>query len=76
MENVKVLRYIENISTGRLSIILGKHAIKELQKTATLGTARVFRKVLMCKFKTYFTCYTTLRVAQIVNTEQLQPCIL
>jgi hypothetical protein len=30
-----------------LSNIPGKHEIKELQKTATLGTAHVLRKVLM-----------------------------
>jgi hypothetical protein len=40
MENVKVLRYIENINTGRLSIILGKHAIKELQKNSHFGHCR------------------------------------
>jgi hypothetical protein len=30
-----------------LSSILGKHDIKELQKTAILGTAHILRKVLM-----------------------------
>jgi hypothetical protein len=30
-----------------LSSIPGKHDIKELQKTATLGTAHTLRKVLM-----------------------------
>jgi len=30
-----------------LSNVLGKHEIKELQKTATLGTALILRKVLM-----------------------------
>jgi hypothetical protein len=30
-----------------LSGILGKHAVKELQKTATLGTAHILRKVLL-----------------------------
>jgi D-arabinose 5-phosphate isomerase GutQ len=30
-----------------LSSIPGKHDIKELQKTATLGTAHILRKVLM-----------------------------
>jgi hypothetical protein len=29
--------------------ILGKHDIKELQKTAILGTAHILRKVLMYK---------------------------
>jgi hypothetical protein len=39
-----------------LSNIPGKHEIKELQKTAILGTAHyVQRKVLMLKCKTYFT---------------------
>jgi len=32
-----------------LSNILGKHEIKELQKTAILGTAHILRKVLMYK---------------------------
>ena len=30
-----------------VSNIPGNHAVKELQKTATLGTAHVLRKVLM-----------------------------
>jgi hypothetical protein len=30
-----------------LSNILGKHKIKELQKTAILGTAHILQKVLM-----------------------------
>jgi hypothetical protein len=30
-----------------LSSILGKHGIKELQKTAVLGTAHILTKVLM-----------------------------
>jgi hypothetical protein len=30
-----------------LSSIPGKHEVKELQKTATLGTAHILRKVLM-----------------------------
>jgi hypothetical protein len=33
------IKYLSNIS--------GKHEIKELQKTAILGTAHVLRKVLM-----------------------------
>jgi hypothetical protein len=58
-----------------LSIIPGKHGIKVLQKIAILGTAHVLREVLMLKYKTYFTDETTLRVAQIVDTEQLQNCV-
>jgi hypothetical protein len=38
-----------------LSIIPGKHEIKVLQKTAILGTAHILRKVLIQKYKTYFT---------------------
>jgi len=42
-------------ATGTISIsfrkyvsnILGKHEVKELQKTAILGTAHILRKVLM-----------------------------
>ena len=30
-----------------VSNIPGNHEVKELQKTATLGTAHIFRKVLM-----------------------------
>jgi hypothetical protein len=51
-----------------LSNITGKHEIKELQKTAIMGTAYILRKVLMYKYKTYFTSEITLHVAQIVNT--------
>ena len=58
-----------------LSNIPGKHEIKELQKTAILCTAHMLRKVLMLKYKTYFAGEITLRVAQTVNTEQLQQCI-
>jgi hypothetical protein len=36
-----------------LSNILGKHEIKELQKTAILGTAHVLRKVLMSNDKEF-----------------------
>jgi hypothetical protein len=36
-----------------LSNITGKHDIKELQKTAILGTAHVLREVLMYKYKTF-----------------------
>ena len=55
-----------------LSSIPGKHKIKEVQKTAILGTAHVLQKVLMSKYKTYFTGEITLQVPQIVNTEQPQ----
>jgi len=54
-----------------MSNIPGECEIKELQKTATLGTAQKLRKGLMYKYKTCFTCQITLHVAQIVNTEQL-----
>jgi len=46
--------------------------IKELQKTATFGTAHKLREVPMLRYKTYFVCEITFHVAQIVNTEQLQ----
>jgi hypothetical protein len=36
-----------------LSNILGKYKIKELQKTAVLGTAHILREVLMEKYKTF-----------------------
>jgi len=38
-------------------------------------TEPILWKVLMEKYETYFTGEITLHVAQIVNTEQLQPCI-
>jgi len=50
-----------------LSNIPGKHEIKELQKTATQGTAHILRKALI-----YLTWEITLHVAKIVNTKQLQ----
>jgi hypothetical protein len=59
--------------TQYLSNKPGKHEIKELQKAAILDTAHALRKVLMSQYKTYFMGETTLHVAQIVNTEQLQP---
>jgi hypothetical protein len=52
--------------------IPGKHEIKGLQETAMLGAAHVLRRVLMLKYKQFFTGERTLHVAQIVNTEQLQ----
>jgi hypothetical protein len=36
-----------------LSNISGKHTIKELQKTAILGTACILEKVLMQKYRTF-----------------------
>ena len=58
-----------------LSNIPGKHKIRELQKTAVMGTAHKLRKVLMWKHTTCLTHKITLHVALIVNTEQLQRCI-
>jgi len=34
-----------------MSNIPGKHEVKELQKTAILGTAHILRKVLMYRYK-------------------------
>jgi len=36
-----------------LSYVPGKHDIREVQKTAILGTAHVLGKVLMQKYKTF-----------------------
>ena len=60
-----------------LSSIPGKNKIKELpkKKKAILGTAHILRKVLIQKYKTYFTVEVTFQLAQIVNTEQLQHSI-
>jgi hypothetical protein len=56
-----------------MSNIPGMHKIKELQKTkAILGTAHILWKLLMQKYKLYFSGEITLHIAQIVNTEQLQ----
>jgi len=55
-----------------LSIIPGQNEIKELQKTAVLDTVHILWKVLIQKYKTYFTDEITLHVAQIVHTELLQ----
>jgi hypothetical protein len=55
-----------------LSNKLGKHETKELQKTAILGNEYILQKVLIKKYKTYFTGKITLHVAQTVNTKQLQ----
>ena len=57
-----------------LNIIPGKDEIKELQNTATLGTAHILRKILMSKYNTYLT-RTTLQTAKTLNTQQLQYCI-
>jgi len=38
-----------------VSNIPGKHEVKELQKTAILGTANILRKVLMLKYNRFHT---------------------
>ena len=38
-----------------VSNIPGKHEVKELQKTAILGTAHTLRKVLMYKYNRFYT---------------------
>ena len=38
-----------------VSNIPGKHKVKELQKTAILGTAHILRKVLMLKYNRFNT---------------------
>ena len=57
-----------------LSNIPGKHEIRELQISRT-GHCTQTAESANVKDKTYFTRETTLHVAQIVNTEQLQRCI-
>jgi hypothetical protein len=47
------------MTTTNLSNILGKHEIKELQKTAILGTAQILKKV-QCKSKKHSTWEVTL----------------
>jgi len=48
-----------------LSNMPGEHEIKEIQKTAVLGTAHVLRRVLK-KHRTYFTGEMTLHVARLL----------
>ena len=48
---------------------------KKNKKPAFLGTSHILQKVLLYKYKIYFTCEITLHVAQTVNTEQLQPYV-
>jgi len=55
-----------------MSDIPGRNEIKELQKSAVVGTAHILQKVLMQKYKTNFMGEITLHVAQIVHTELLQ----
>jgi len=50
----------------------GRQEIKVLHKIAVLDTAHLPRKVLMQKYKTYFTGEITLQIATAVNTEQLK----
>jgi hypothetical protein len=50
----------------------GKHEIKELQKNSHIWHCTQTAKVIMLKYKTYFTGEITLRAAKIVNTQQLQ----
>jgi hypothetical protein len=58
-----------------MSNIPGKQEIEELQKVAIFGAAHRLREVTGVKYKTHFTGEIALRVAQIVNTEQLQYCM-
>jgi hypothetical protein len=54
----------------------GKHDITELQKAVTLSASHKLRKVLTWKCKAYLIGEKELRVARIVNTDQLQHYIL
>jgi len=55
-----------------LSNTPGEHEINALHNTAVLRTAHILWKVLMWKYRTYFTGEITLSVEQFVYTEQLQ----
>ena len=67
------------VATGTISTSLrqycsnipGKHKIKELQKTAILGTAGSAN----VNVQNIFQGKITLHVTQTVNTEQLQHCV-
>jgi hypothetical protein len=54
-----------------LSNITGKHEIKELQKTAIMGTAHTTESA-NANVHNIFQRQNNINVAQIVNTEQLQ----
>jgi hypothetical protein len=69
------LNFKNNSGQIYLNNIIGKHDIKELQKTAILGTAHVFQKVLMWQYKTFvkghnITCtiYCNHRIAATLYT--------
>ena len=66
---VRATGTISKLLRKYLSQIPGKHKVKELRRTATLGTAPILWKVLMLKYA------ITLHVAQIVKKVQLQHCI-
>jgi len=51
-----------------LGDIPGKHELKELQKTAVLGTEHILRELVVQNYRTHFTGEITLHVPQIVNT--------
>ena len=57
-----------------LSNIPGKHVIKEVQKTATLGTAHTQTAGSANVKVQNFLSAVTLHVAQTVNSEQMQHC--
>ena len=45
-----------------LNNILGRHEMKELQKTAIMVAAYVLHKILTYKYKTHLTCKITLHI--------------
>jgi hypothetical protein len=50
---IRANRTISKLFRRYLNIVPGKQGIKELRKIATLGTAHVFRRVRMLKYKTF-----------------------
>ena len=52
-----------------VSNIPGKHEVKELQKTAILGTAHILREVLMYKYNRLNTETNDIGTMNIVTTE-------
>ena len=58
-----------------LSNIPGKHEIKEMIKPPYWSLHTYCGKLVMSKYRTYFTDEITLHVAITVNTEQLYHCI-
>ena len=59
-----------------VSNIPGKHEVKELQKTAILGTAHILRKVQMQKYNRFNTASNDISTMNSNNRIAATPCSL